>query len=249
MNCLERVSHSIGIQTACLILKGVFMQEEVLIKSGDLILEGHVAFNSENKGWVIFAHGSGSSRKSPRNNWVSEELNQHGYSCFLFDLLTSDEDEFYSNRFNIPLLTQRLLIATNWLIESKYYDSTPLAYFGASTGAAAALQAATLVKPEWNVKTVISRGGRPDLAGEKFLSQVNLPVLLIVGEYDFEVIELNRKASEVLKNSQISIIPEATHLFEEEGALHLVVQKTYNWLDHHLAIQSKPDIFDSPSPI
>jgi len=225
------------------------MQEEVLIKSGDLTLEGHVALNSENKGWVIFAHGSGSSRKSPRNNWVSEELNQHGYSCLLFDLLTSAEDEYYSNRFNIPLLTQRLLIATNWLIDSKYYDSTPLAYFGASTGAAAALQAASAIEGEGRIKTVVCRGGRPDLAGEEFLNKLNLPVLMIVGEYDFEVIELNRKASEFLKNSQISIIPEATHLFEEEGTLNLVMQKTLNWLDQHLITQAKPDIYDSPSPI
>lgn len=225
------------------------MQEEVLIKSEKLTLEGHVALNSENKGWVIFAHGSGSSRKSPRNNWISEELNQFGYSCFLFDLLTSEEDDFYSNRFNIPLLTERLLLATEWLLESKYYDNLPFAYFGASTGAAAALQAATLVKPDWQLKTVVSRGGRPDLAGEEYLSQINLPVLLIVGEYDFEVIELNRKASESLKNSQISIIPEATHLFEEEGALNLVLQKTHDWLDHHFSILPRPDIYDSPSPI
>lgn len=225
------------------------MQEEVLITSRDLSLEGHVSLRAQNKGWVIFAHGSGSSRKSPRNNWISEELNQFGYSCLLFDLLTAEEDDFYSNRFNIPLLTQRLLMATNWLVDSKYYGQEPLAYFGASTGAAAALQAASLVSSDVKLKTVISRGGRPDLAGRNFLSKVNVPVLLIVGEYDFEVLEINRKASESLKNSQISIIPEATHLFEEEGALNLVLEKSQIWLDQHLTIQSKPDTYDSPSPI
>lgn len=210
------------------------MFEEILIKHQNLTLEGHVSYEENSKGWVIFAHGSGSSRKSSRNNWVAKELNKYGYSTLLFDLLTEREDMVYENRFNIPLLALRLILTTRWLINSDIYKGQPIAYFGASTGAAAALIAAGQASNEWPLFTVISRGGRPDLAGKENLHKVYVPVLLVVGDRDTEVIRLNREAGEELTNSQLTLIPGASHLFEEEGALDKVVIHAKKWLDSHL---------------
>ncbi|MCM2351525.1 MAG: hypothetical protein NDI69_15995 [Bacteriovoracaceae bacterium] len=210
------------------------MYKEIEIADGEITLGGHLSSDRFVKGWVIFAHGSGSSRKSPRNNWVARELNQHGLGTFLFDLLTPEEDFTYRNRFNIPLLARRLLIATQWLVKSDYYHHEPLAYYGASTGAAAALMAAAKADKKWPLFTVISRGGRPDLAENLNLSQLTIPVLLIVGSLDHEVIKLNEKAQEQLRNVQLTLVPGATHLFEEPGALQEVVDLSRQWLERQI---------------
>lgn len=210
------------------------MYKEIEIADGKITLGGHLSSDRAVKGWVIFAHGSGSSRKSPRNNWVARELNQHGFGTFLFDLLTPEEDFTYRNRFNIPLLARRLLIATRWLVKSDYYHHEPLAYYGASTGAAAALMAAANADKEWPLFTVISRGGRPDLAENLNLSQLTIPVLLIVGSLDHEVIKLNEKAQEQLRSVQLTLVPGATHLFEEPGALQEVVNLSWQWLEREI---------------
>lgn len=210
------------------------MYKEIEIADGEITLGGHLSSEKVTKGWVIFAHGSGSSRKSPRNNWVARELNQHGFGTFLFDLLTPEEDFTYRNRFNIPLLARRLLIATKWLVESEYYHHEPLAYYGASTGAAAALMAAAKADKKWPLFTVISRGGRPDLAEDLNLSQLTIPVLLIVGSLDDEVIKLNQKALKQLTHVQLTLVPGATHLFEEPGALQEVVNLSWQWLERQI---------------
>lgn len=210
------------------------MFEEIIINAGDLKLEGHLSSDPHPKGWVIFAHGSGSSRKSTRNNWVAKQLNEMGFGIFLFDLLTVEEDFIYTNRFNIPLLADRLLMATEWLVQSKFYRGEPLAYFGASTGAGAALIAAARGRSSWPLYTVISRGGRPDLAGEEYLRKVSQPVLLIVGDRDYEVIKLNEEAQNELAEAELELVSGATHLFEEPGALDRVVEIVGKWLESNL---------------
>lgn len=209
------------------------MIKEVRFETGGVSLEGHLSMEEQMRGWVIFAHGSGSSRKSLRNNWVAKELNKHGFGTFLFDLLTLDEDEIYQNRFNIPLLAERLQGATEWLIHDRHYNGLPIAFFGASTGAAAALVAAR----EARVFTVISRGGRPDLAGQESLSKINVPVMLLVGSLDTEVIKLNEWALRELNEGQLTLVPGATHLFEEPGTLGEVVRLSIDWLVEKLPTQ------------
>jgi pimeloyl-ACP methyl ester carboxylesterase len=210
------------------------MVKEVVIRQDDLTLEGHISFELNSRAWVIFAHGSGSSRKSSRNNWVAQELNKEGHATFLFDLLTAKEDLTYENRFHISLLARRLILATQWLLESPHYQGQPIVYFGASTGAGAALMAAAQAPAEWPLLTVISRGGRPDLAEKENLNQVFIPVLLIVGSLDDQVIELNEEAAHELKNVRIDIIEGATHLFEEPGKLAAVVRRCLEWLEIQL---------------
>ncbi|MGE3608360.1 MAG: dienelactone hydrolase family protein [Bacteriovoracaceae bacterium] len=213
------------------------MYQEIKIKNNNLVLKGHISFSKNSKAWVIFAHGSGSSRMSPRNNWVAKNLNHHGYATLLFDLLTTEEDEFFENRFDIELLSRRLLMATDWLIQSEYYHSLPIAYFGASTGSAAAIVAGSKISSRVPLFTIISRGGRPDLAKEEILRKIKIPVLLIVGSLDDEVIRLNELAQNELTNSKISLVPGATHLFEEPGKLEEVVNLSHIWLDQHLPIE------------
>ena len=210
------------------------MYQEISIMHKDVTLEGHLSWNDNPEAWVIFAHGSGSSHHSPRNNWVAGELNKHGYGTFLFDLLTPEEDEMYQNRFDIPLLARRLLTATEWLIKSHYYQNEPIVYFGASTGAGAALMAAAEADEKWPLFAVISRGGRPDLASKEKLKKINRPVLLIVGSLDTEVIELNKYAQDLLKEADLILISGATHLFEEPGTLNEVVSVTKHWLQKQL---------------
>lgn len=212
------------------------MFKEITVEHGDLSLKGHLSYYTDSKAWIIFAHGAGSSRKSSRNNWVAEELNKQGYATLLFDLLTEKEDEIYSNRFNIPLLADRLITTTNWLMKSEYYKGQPIVYFGASTGAGAALIAASTIDANIPLDSVISRGGRPDLAGIEHLKNISIPVLLIVGGEDYEVIKLNRMAKFNLKNSELVLVPGATHLFEEPGALHQVVNHVIAWLNVQLPI-------------
>jgi putative phosphoribosyl transferase len=214
------------------------MKKEITIDHRGLKLKGDLTDEPNAKSWIIFAHGSGSSRKSSRNSWVASELNRQGHSTLLFDLLTPEEDLDYENRFNLPLLAERLLLATDWLLMSPVYQGQSLAYFGASTGAGAALIAASKIPPETPLLTVISRGGRPDLAGESSLREVSVPVLLIVGSMDGEVIDLNKMAQAHLPSAELEIVKGATHLFEEPGKLNQVVQLSADWLERQLKIRS-----------
>jgi dienelactone hydrolase len=188
-------------------------------------------------GLVQFAHGSGSGRHSPRNRQVAQALNERGFGTLLLDLLTLYEEEVdlrtRQHRFDIPLLARRMVCATRWAQEQPELKDLPIAYFGASTGSAAALIAATEVRPL--VRAVISRGGRPDLAGVQVLQSVDCPTLLIVGGRDTEVIELNRAASAQLHcEHELQIVPGATHLFQEPGALEKVEALAGDWLLDHL---------------
>lgn len=212
-------------------------KQAVEIEYEDIKLNGHISMQPHVRSWIIFAHGSGSSHKSPRNNWVASELNRMGHGILLFDLLTPEEDLEYANRFNLPLLAERLEVATKWLLDSSYYRGEPFAYFGASTGAGAALITASRIENPLFL-TVISRGGRPDLAGEDALRKVFVPVLLIVGSLDLDVITLNQEARDYLPNAKIKLVQGATHLFEEEGKLAEVVRLCANWLDELLNEES-----------
>jgi len=196
-------------------------------------IEGMLQLPANPQGIVLFAHGSGSSRHSPRNNFVARELHAQHLGSLLLDLLTVGEDLDYQTRFDIPLLTHRLLVATRWVLQHAQTQRLPIGYFGASTGAAAALQAAAAV-PEL-IKAVVSRGGRPDLAGAHDLVRVAAPTLLLVGGHDPEVLELNRDALQRLPcTKDLVVVPGATHLFEEAGALEEVARLAAGWFSHHL---------------
>lgn len=176
---------------------------------------------------MLFAHGSGSSRFSPRNTYVAQVLNSAKIATFLFDLLTVEEDQVYENRFDINLLTLRLIAATFWVKKQTQTKDLKIGYFGASTGAASALIAAARAKS--NIAAVVSRGGRPDLAMD-VLAKVVSPTLLIVGDSDFGVIELNQQAYDALRAiKKLEIVKGATHLFEEPGALEEVAKLATNW--------------------
>ena len=194
--------------------------------------EGMLALPSGAKGIVLFAHGSGSGRLSPRNNYVAGVLREHGVATLLFDLLTEAEDRIYENRFDIDLLTRRLLLATQWAGQQAATRELAIGYFGASTGAAAALKAAANLEPK--IRAVVSRGGRPDLALDE-LPHVQAPTLLIVGGNDTAVIDLNRTAYRELRaEKELKIIPGATHLFEEPGTLEQVATAAARWFERHL---------------
>jgi putative phosphoribosyl transferase len=196
-------------------------------------LAGHLTVPANALGVVIFAHGSGSSRHSPRNLSVARELHDAGLGTLLFDLLTADEAFDRANVFDIPLLAGRLVAATSWLRGENEGRTRPVGYFGASTGAAAALWAAA--QPEAPVTAVVSRGGRPDLAAPR-LEEVRAPTLLIVGGDDRAVLELNREAAASLRcERHIEIVPGATHLFEEPGALEAVSALARDWFVDHFA--------------
>lgn len=195
-------------------------------------LEGMLLVPQEAKGLVIFAHGSGSSRFSPRNNFVADVLHKGGLGTLLFDLLTEEEDATYETRFDISLLTERLKKATNWIRKQEPTKNLKLGYFGSSTGAAAALEAAADLGKE--IKAVVSRGGRPDLA-VRLLPEVSSATLLIVGGEDHGVIELNQQAYDLLKaQKELKIITGATHLFEEPGALEKVARLATDWFRRYL---------------
>ncbi len=195
-------------------------------------LEGMLVIPSQAKGMVLFAHGSGSSRLSPRNNFVAGVLQKSGIGTLLIDLLTEDEDKVYETRFDIDLLTRRLIDIINWLQKQPETKDLTIGIFGASTGAAAALRAAAHL--ENNIRALVSRGGRPDLAME-VLDKVVSPTLLIVGGNDYGVIELNELAYKRLQcEKKLEIIPGATHLFEEKGALEKVAQLAANWFGRYL---------------
>jgi putative phosphoribosyl transferase len=199
-----------------------------ILLNGDLTLPQGVS----SRGVVTFAHGSGSSRLSPRNRQVAHALNQAGFATLLLDLLTPREEADRANVFDIPLLAQRLLAATDWLRHQPETAQLALGYFGASTGSAAALLAAAELREA--VGAVVSRGGRPDLAQER-LAEVVAPVLLIVGGADEAVLELNRHAqSQLCCENELVVVPGATHLFEESGALDRVAQLAIDWFTRHL---------------
>ncbi|HEX9756958.1 MAG TPA: dienelactone hydrolase family protein [Nitrospiria bacterium] len=204
----------------------------VKIKADRVALEGALELPSGTEGIVLFAHGSGSSRHSPRNNFVAKSLREAGLGTLLMDLLSEEEDQTYEKRFDINLLTRRLDSATQWLKQDLQTNALAVGYFGSSTGAAASLKAAAQLGSM--IKAVVSRGGRPDLA-EESLDRVQTPTLLIVGGNDFPVIELNRQAYNQLKGEKsIIIIPGATHLFEEPGALEEVAREAANWFKRFL---------------
>lgn len=194
---------------------------------------------SASLGIVIFAHGSGSSRMSPRNQHVASLLRQHGLATLLLDLLTTDEQYVISKRFDIELLTTRLAEAVRWVRDQQNLKDLPIALFGASTGAAAALRVAAVANA--TIQAVVSRGGRADLTGP-LLRRVKAPTLLIVGGEDREVLELNQRALEQLTcEKRLAIIPGATHLFEEPGALDDVGHLAAYWLRNHLgSVTARP---------
>ena len=195
-------------------------------------LEGALVIPLHARGIVLFAHGSGSSRHSPRNNFVAQVLHGAGMGTLLMDLLTREEDSIYENRFDIDLLTWRLERATQWMMEQPESKALDIGYFGASTGAAAALQAAATFGP--SVGAVVSRGGRPDLAMTA-LGNVQSPTLLIVGGFDDIVIDLNRQAYAKIKiEKHLAIVPGATHLFEEPGTLQEVARLAADWFKGYL---------------
>jgi putative phosphoribosyl transferase len=196
-------------------------------------VEGMLELPANAQGLVLFAHGSGSSWHSPSNNFVARVLRDKGIGTLLIDLLSLAEDLDYQTRFDISLLTHRLLVATRWVRQNPVTQKLPLGYFGASTGAAAALQAAAALGDD--IQAVVSRGGRADLAGQHELFKVRAPTLLLVGGRDEDVIELNQQAYALLSCAKaLVIIPGATHLFEEAGALQEVARQASDWFSLHL---------------
>ncbi|GIL18073.1 MAG: hypothetical protein BroJett040_18240 [Oligoflexia bacterium] len=213
--------------------KEKILESEREIPVDDVQLKGDLVIFPEMKGLIIFAHGSGSSRKSPRNRKVARYLNDRGFGTLLFDLLTDQESEDRRNVFNIPLLSHRLGQVTKWVREQSGFESVPLGYFGASTGAGAAIHAAEQLEKEIKISAVVSRGGRPDLAGEA-LKTMSSPTLLLVGSQDYGVIELNQQAQKLLPLAKLSLVDGATHLFEEPGTLEEVSQKAADWFAIYL---------------
>ena len=209
----------------------------VRIESGGAALEGNLVIPSEAAGVVLFAHGSGSSRHSPRNRFVAQHLQQAGFATLLLDLLTAQEETVDRKtarlRFDIKLLAERLVVAVDWLGAEPLTAALRIGCFGASTGAAAALVAAA--RQSGVVRAVVSRGGRPDLAGDA-LDQVRAPTLLIVGGEDHVVLRLNRQAAAALiaAQTELTIVPGAGHLFDEPGALEAVAELAAAWFRRHL---------------
>jgi len=193
-------------------------------------------------GWIIFAHGSGSSRFSPRNIQVAKSLNPRHFATLLFDLLSPEEFQNRKNVFDISLLTERLILAQRWIKSRLEYNGAPIAFFGASTGAAAALKAAAILGKE--VGAVVSRGGRVDLA-RTWAPEVPCETLLIVGGWDEPVLTWNRETLPLLKKGSLKVIPEATHLFEEPGALNSVIASAGSFFEEHLR---GPEPSQAPAP-
>ncbi len=208
----------------------------IQIPAGRAVLSGNLTIPENAAALVLFAHGSGSSRHSPRNQFVARTLNRSGLGTLLFDLLTPEEEalDLYTreHRFNIGLLAERLVQATNWATQQEQTRDLRIGYFGSSTGGAAALVAAAQLSQ--GIGAVVSRGGRPDLAGDA-LPKVHAPTLLIVGGNDDIVIELNEMARDQIRcEAKLVIIPGATHLFEEQGALEQVAKFASDWFVLHL---------------
>jgi putative phosphoribosyl transferase len=213
------------------------MNETLRIKIDDVFLEGELTIPESPLGLIIFSHGSGSSRFSPRNKLVSQFLNNNGFGTFLFDLLTQEEDQDYDLRFDIELLSSRLEEVTRYLLKLAELKNLAFGYFGASTGAASALIAAS--KLQSKIMAVVSRGGRPDMASG-YLENVKAPTLLIVGELDFDVLNLNKKALEEMPGKKnLEIVEAATHLFEEPGTLEQVAELSLDWFNQNLNPKTK----------
>jgi dienelactone hydrolase len=215
---------------------------EVSLPIGDLRLTGELTLPAAAQGIVLFAHGSGSSRLSPRNQFVARRLQSAGLGTLLFDLLTPAEERKDQNsgfwRFDINLLAQRLIAVTRWLLAQPATQPLAPGYFGSSTGAAAALVAAAELGT--TIRAVVSRGGRPDLAGEA-LHAVTAPTLLIVGEADAGVLSLNQQAlRQMTAPAELTVVPRATHLFQEPGALSTVSDLAARWFQRHLAPPPPP---------
>jgi dienelactone hydrolase len=209
------------------------MNKELLLPVDKVTLKGDLRVPDDVKGLVVFSHGSGSSRKSPRNRFVAETLETNGFATLLFDLLTEEEDREYAQRFNINVLSHRLIVVTKWLKSQPEYASWNMGYFGASTGAASALVAASALGSDM-IKAVVSRGGRPDMATTA-LPNVKSPTLLLVGGLDTEVIKLNRQAYNEMKcKKELEIIPGASHLFEESGTSEQVTRLANKWFLKYL---------------
>lgn len=193
----------------------------------DVELEGILDVPDGATGLVVFAHGSGSSRKSPRNNFVAEVIRERGLGTLLFDLLTEEEDQIRENRFDIPLLTDRLVAVTEWLWTRDATRDLNVGYFGSSTGAASALRAAARLEDD--IDAVVSRGGRVDMASE-VLDRIAMPTLFIVGGADTQVLELNREAYDQLScEKELHVVEAAGHLFEDEGELEEVADVAADW--------------------
>ena len=210
---------------------------EVQIHAEHAVLSGNLTIPENATALVLFAHGSGSSRHSPRNQFVAGTLNDAGLAALLFDLLTQEEEaidiQTRQHRFNIGLLAERLVHATKWAKQQEHTRDLRIGYFGSSTGGAAALVAAAEIPKD--AGAVVSRGGRPDLAGDA-LPKVQAPTLLIVGGNDDVVIELNEMARDQMQcEVKLQIVPGATHLFEEPGALEKVAKLASDWFNAHLA--------------
>jgi dienelactone hydrolase len=213
-----------------------FLEQQVQIVIGSTYLSADLIMPTNAQGVVVFAHGSGSSRTSPRNRYVANVLHQAKYATLMLDLLTPEEElldaQTQQLRFDMGLLTERLLGATDWIAQSGDTRHLEIGYFGASTGVGAALMAAAQ-RPQ-AIRVVVSRGGRPDLAGT-FLGQVKAPILLIVGGKDIPVLALNQQVVEQMNTTvQLKIVPHATHLFEEPGALEKVAEFANQWFEQYL---------------
>jgi putative phosphoribosyl transferase len=208
--------------------------QEVAIASGQVEIKGTLSVASASAGVVLFAHGSGSGRFSVRNNFVADALHEAGMGTLLIDLLTEEEDRNFETRFDIALLTQRLADAAAWLADQQITRALPVGLFGASTGAAAALRVAAM--PGSRIAVLVSRGGRPDLAGRAALAAVRAPTLLIVGGDDHDVLILNRDAYVQMHcEKRLEVVPGATHLFPEPGRLEEVAMMAASWFSSHFA--------------
>lgn len=204
---------------------------EVTFPVGKILLHGELVIPLKAEALIIFSHGSGSSRFSPRNQMVAKYLHRKNFGTFLFDLLTEEEDKQYYNRFDIDLLAKRLAGATQWLERFPAAKDCRIGFFGASTGAASALKTAAYLP---DIAAVVSRGGRPDLAMEN-LPDVEAPTLLIVGSLDYDVLKLNQAAYQQLEcDKKLEIIEGASHLFEEQGTMEKVCESASKWFEKYL---------------
>ena len=237
--CLERATHRAPAAAAVTVPDDPpSRDEEVVVPAPPVRLAGRLTLPEHALAVVVFAHGSGSSRHSPRNRYVAAILNKAALGTLLFDLLTTDEELDRANVFDIVLLARRLVDVTRWLRSQPDAAGLPVCYFGASTGAAAALWAAS--EPDADISAVVSRGGRPDLAAPR-LAQVTAPTLLIVGGDDLGVLDLNRQAQAQLRcQSQLVVVPGATHLFEEPGTLQAAAESARDWFTSHVAPVAHP---------
>lgn len=212
-------------------MKPPLTRHTVIIPCADKRLKGELSIPERTYGLILSAHGNGSGRLSLRNRMLADYLNGKGFATLLFDLLTPDEYVDFDNRFNIPLLTKRLKIVTQWALQQEECKGFPIGYFGVSTGLAAALKVA-MDLPE--VKTVVSRGGRPDLAMD-VLSQIKTSALFIVGELDADVLRQNKEAFDSMDcDKKLAVVPGATHLFQERGTMEQVCSMAVNWYENYM---------------